>query len=98
MSGKHTINGRHPMALQAELKAKMAALPALPTPPPADVAPPAPPAPPPVEVAPPSLSLKEKLETLPDEEILLLAEDNEISGPADRDALIDALVEKGVTL
>ena len=97
MAGKHTINGRHPMALQAELKAKMAALPPE-KPAPPKPAPPKPVAPAPVAVAPPSLSLKEKLETLPDEGLLLLADDNGLPATNDRNALIDALVEKGITL
>ena len=95
--GKHTVNARHPMALQAELKAKMAAqgenpAPAAPPPPLAPVAPTPPP------VAPAELTLKEKLDTLPDEELLLLASDNGLEEIADRDELVNALVAAEVTV
>lgn len=100
--GKHTVNGRHPMALQAELRAKKDFQPA-----PAPEAPPAPPPPPPASVssaassvpsAPPTLTLKERLDALPDEELLKLASTHELATTADRDELISALVTAEVTL
>ena len=99
--GKTTVNARHPMALQAEMMAHPDFRPAPTTP-----EPPAPTPPPPLATAaapvvappPPTLTLKEKLDTLPDEELLLLAEDNDLEATADRDILIAALVEAEVTL
>ena len=92
--GRHTANGRHPAALQAELKAKMAAAPkpaaapAAPKPPPAPVAP--------VSSAPPSLSIKEKLDALPDEDLKALALRKGVDETADRALVIAELVALGV--
>jgi hypothetical protein len=85
------------MALQAELRAKMGLKEGEAPPPPPPI--PAPPPPPvetkPVVEAPQPLSLKEKLETLPDEDLSELAKLNNIAAVS-RDKIIEALTAKGV--
>jgi len=99
MAGRHTVNARHPMALQAELKARMAA-----APPPPPTAPSAPSAPVPtapkslVPMAGANISLKAKLESLPDEDLIQVALLNKIAKPhtLGRVNLVEALVAKNV--
>ena len=97
--GRHTANGRHPMALQAELKARKAFQPA-PAPPssaPPSSAPPSSAPPSSAPAAPSTLTLKEKFDALPDEDLLQLAASNGLPATANREDLISALVTAGVT-
>ena len=94
-------NPRHPLMLQRELQERLrkegklpkpaAAKPAAPPPPPAPAATPLP------KAAPKTLTAKDRLEALPDEELQDQAKKLLLDAPDDRDELIAALLKAGVT-